>query len=490
MKKNSFWNLLAFTVLLLALYVRVYRLPELLGFWYDQGRDALVIWDFLHNGKLFLIGPMMGNTGIFRGPWYYYLLAPFYYVSGGNPLLPNYFLIFLSVIGLLILYIVAKTFKDKYVALVSLLIASFSGYVIGASRWLSNPTPTLLVGVLFIYFCFKLLDKKWWALPATAFTIGMGLNFGAATEIFLIPALIVILYLNKKVIPSIKIIILSVFIFISTFLPQIIFEIRHGGVMLKAFYNFVFNNETFTINFVETLFARFFRYYDLFASKIWQDGNLLFLPFFLIFVYQLIKKFKTWWKDDKFKIVFITFISPFVGTLFFVSNLGGFYDYYFTAFYFVMIMFFSFVFLDFVREYKKYLLLLLFFIIYFYQNNISFNYYRKPLNDPEIIAFENQVKAINWIYADAKGTDFNLDVYVPPVVPYAYEYLLKWIGSKKEYDNNINNKMLPLLYTLYEADNDHPDRIGSWLERQKTIGNVLYEEKFGGITVQRRERIQ
>ena len=49
-------KLLLGILLFAALIVRLYRLDELLGFWYDQGRDALVIWDFIHKGKLFLVG--------------------------------------------------------------------------------------------------------------------------------------------------------------------------------------------------------------------------------------------------------------------------------------------------------------------------------------------------------------------------------------------------------------------------------------------------
>ena len=85
------------TILILALFVRVYRTEDLLGFYYDQGRDAKVIWRLWHEGRPFLIGPVTGLQGIFLGPFYYYLIAPFYLISGGNPALPAYFLAFLVV---------------------------------------------------------------------------------------------------------------------------------------------------------------------------------------------------------------------------------------------------------------------------------------------------------------------------------------------------------------------------------------------------------
>jgi len=48
---------------------------------------------------------------------------------------------------------------------------------------------------------------------------------------------------------------------------------------------------------------------------------------------------------------------------------------------------------------------------------------------------------------------------------------------------------VPLLYTLYEIDPPHPERLEAWLNRQKGIGKVEGSASFGGITVERRERI-
>src|SRR3990170_7516702 len=97
-----------FVILSLAFIIRIYRLNDLLGFYYDQGRDALVIWDFWHNGKLFLVGPTTGIAGIFRGPWYYWLIAPAYLIGGGDPVWPAIFLATLSVVALIFIYILGK----------------------------------------------------------------------------------------------------------------------------------------------------------------------------------------------------------------------------------------------------------------------------------------------------------------------------------------------------------------------------------------------
>ena len=104
------------------------------------------------------------------------------------------------------------------------------------------------------------------------------------------------------------------------------------------------------------------------------------------------------------------------------------------------------------------------------------------------IGFVNQKQAIGWIYENAGNKNFNVDVYVPPVIPYAYDYLFKWLGTTK-YNKEPNNENVELLYLLYEHDPDHQERLDSWMARQKGIGKMFEQKKFGAITVERRLRI-
>ncbi|KKS16580.1 MAG: hypothetical protein UU74_C0038G0001, partial [Candidatus Woesebacteria bacterium GW2011_GWA1_41_7] len=107
--KPAFYKILLVIILGLAAFLRFFRLAELLGFWYDQGRDALVIWDFLYKGKLFLIGPTTGIEGIFRGPWYYWLITPAYFLGNGNPVWPAALLVLISIFSV---YIIAKVGRE------------------------------------------------------------------------------------------------------------------------------------------------------------------------------------------------------------------------------------------------------------------------------------------------------------------------------------------------------------------------------------------
>ena len=101
----------------------------------------------------------------------------------------------------------------------------------------------------------------------------------------------------------------------------------------------------------------------------------------------------------------------------------------------------------------------------------------------------NQLQAIDWIYEQADGRDFNADFYVPPVIPYSYDYLFLWYGNK-EYGYQPTEEQNDLLYTLSEADPHNLQRVQAWLDRQSHVGEVKKLERFGGILVEERQRYE
>ncbi len=489
-KGAQIYNFLLVLVLGVAAFLRFFRLSDLLGFWYDQGRDALVIWDMVYQGKFTLIGPMMGFTGIFRGAWYYWMIAPFYWLGHGNPIYPSVFLILTSIVAILLLYKLGHEMEGSKTGLLAAFIASVSGYIIGASRWLSDPTPTLLVSVVLVWSLFKFSKGSRWALPLSGFLAGMALQFSAATEIFYVPAIILIVFLfRKKLKIRLTNLLLTGAAFVIPFVPQLLFEVRHPGVQSSALLNFLFHEKTFTYAFWEIIKTRIPFDYNMIASKFWINGGMFFAPFFGIFLVLLILNWKKLWQSDKFKIIFILALAPLIGTLFFVSNLGGVYEYYFTGYYLIWILLFSYVYMTAFKSklVKVTLAVFMAFLLFFNIKDFRESYF-KPLSDPKIIAFKNQISAVDWVYENASERPFNVDEYVPPVIPYAYQYLFLWRGETVHKTQPLT-KNVDLLYTLYEVDPNHPERLQAWLDRQKGIGKVLKEETFGGITVQERERI-
>lgn len=490
-------NLLLALILLGALFVRVYRIGQLLGFYFDQGRDALVIWDFWHNGKFFLIGPTTGIEGVFRGPWYYWLIAPFYLLGKGSPVWPSVALSATSVVALFLSYKIAEKLSGRLAGIVAVTIGSFSLYLVYASRWLSNPTPMLLISMIFVLSLFWILNGKKWAWALASFMAGLAMQFGSAAEVFYFLALgasaFYLLFTDRKKLPGIKIILLSIGLVLLSFIPQILFDIRHQGILRGTISKFLFQEGSFKLSFWEVIKIRFPFYYDVFFSKLFPGMTWAKSAFAILFGFFVIIKRKSILKDKRFVMIFILLLSPIVGMLFFQGNYGNVYDYYFTGYYLVFVVLFAGVFGLFAKSSWGKILIFVFMVL-FLQDNLPKvkNYIISGVDGPTTIAFGNQREALDWIYADVQDKDFNVDVYVPPVIPHAYDYLFLWQGTLRCGESLCGQKLsekVPLLYTLYEVDPPHPERLEAWLLRQKGIGKVEKEVKFGGITVQRRKRI-
>lgn len=487
-RKHPLFYSLLLAVLLVGFFVRVYRIDQILGFYFDQGRDALVIWDLIHKGKMFLIGPTTGIAGIFRGPWYYWLITPFYFIGKGDPVYPSVFLSFTTVVACYLSYKIGEKIQGRASGIIAAVIGSFSFYFVYAARWLSNPTPMFLISVGIIYSVFLILEKKDWAWVLLAFLMGMSMQFGSATEFFYFPALFFIM-VWKKLWPKPKYLLLSLGAFAVTLAPQVIFDFKHDGILRNNVFKFIFGEETFKATFWETVKIRLPFYFDVFSSKIFPQTAKYKNIFATLSGLLLLVNFKKLFKNEKFAIVFVFLLAPMIGMLFFQGNEGNVYDYYFTGYYLIFTIILSVIWGSSWKSLPGKILVIIFLALFLKDNVPTVkNYIISGVDGPNTIAFGNQKQAIDWVYKDAAGRDFNVDEYVPPVIPYAYDYLFNWYGLVK-YNRQPIEKNIPLLYTLYEVDPSHPERLEAWMNRQKGIAKVIKEQRFGGIIVQERLRI-
>ncbi len=494
---NKLVYILLSIILLVGFFLRVYRIDQVLGFYFDQGRDAMVVWNLIHNGKFFLIGPTTGIAGIFRGPLYYYLIAPFYFLGGGDPIWPSIFLSFTTILANLLMYYLGFKFHSRVAGLLAATVASFSFNITIASRWLSNPTPMMLLSMLLIFFMYLISNKSQsinknkyflgWLWVGLGFIAGVSLfHFGSSGEFFYLPALAIFALWQRSTL-TMKTIIFAGLAFLATASPLIIFDLRHEGILRNNLVGFLFGEETFKLTFTEVLKVRTNFYYDVFKNKIFHSVRTyewwLLSGITTIFLFN----FKEIWKKSGNKILMLTLGSPMIGLLFFQGNEGNIYDYYMTGYYLIFILLFG---ITLATVWRFYLgkVLVLYFLYIFLNNNVPITWSRinDGLDGPHTIAFGNQKEALDWVYKDAKGENFNTDVYVPPVIPHAYDYLFAWYEQDH---NGLISDHVDLLYTLYEVDPPHPERLEVWMARQKGIGEVEYEKSFGGITVQRRHRI-
>ncbi|MCX7928183.1 MAG: glycosyltransferase family 39 protein [Patescibacteria group bacterium] len=498
-KQNKLAYLFLLLLLIIAFFLRVYRAEDLIGFYYDQGRDALVIWRFWNEGKLFLVGPVTGLAGIFLGPLYYYLIAPFYLLGRGDPIFVAYFLAFISTLALLVVYVLGKEMHSRTAGLFAVLLCAISYYIVLAGRWVSNPTPILLTSVLLLWALWEIAkgNKNSHILwPVVAFLVGASMQFESASGVFYIPIVIIFSLVFKSNFPSPKTFLISFFIFFLTLLPQILFNFRHDNLLFNNFYKVIVEQKSFRLNFWDVLNIRLAYFWDVFQSKLFlgltKYSHAISLLSFLTLLY-----FRNSLNKNIFIIFGIFFAVPAFFYILFQGNYGNIYDYYLTGYYLPMILFFAIgLAVLFKSSFMGKLVVSLFFIGFLYQNSILLrNFLNAGVDGPTHITLGNQKQAVNWIYDNAYKNNiksYNIDVYVPPVIPYAYDYLFLWIGERRcgkslcGYDKKEKQSVL---YVLYEVDPPHPERLENWLLKYQGNTKILEESRFGGIFVQRRERI-
>jgi hypothetical protein len=183
-------------------------------FWYDQARDATLSRQIIEKGDLKIQGPSASGTNdtLYHGVFYYYFLAPFYFLSGGDPLLPTLALVIWGSMAIIPIYLLAKEISNQAsVGFIVSILYIFSWESVSMSVWLSNPSLALPLIPIFYYALYKLCFAKTtspkWLL---AVAICLGLTFQSALWlIYLWGSLIlglVYLYLQerRKLLPLLK----------------------------------------------------------------------------------------------------------------------------------------------------------------------------------------------------------------------------------------------------------------------------------------------
>jgi hypothetical protein len=257
----------------------------------------------------------------------------------------------------------------------------------------------------------------------------------------------------------------------------------------KTWFSFFFEDESFRLSFWQMIKVRLPFYYQMLSNNFWINGKNLFAPFFIIAMGSLLIAWKKLWKINLFRVILLLAVTPFIGMLFFQGNQGNVYEYYFTGYFLIFILLISVLLTVFHRKILGKLILVVFVLTFLKMNwSVTTNAIRTGTDGPAAIYLGNEKQIIDWVYEDAGNKTFNVDVYVPPVIPYAYDYLFKWYGGVV-HARSPEDKQVALLYTIYEVDNAHPERLNAWLARQAKIGKVEDEIRYGGIVVQRRTRL-
>jgi len=286
LKKLLTKNWLLIIILLIAAFCRLYRISDYMEFLGDQGRDVVIVRDFLKNGNLFFIGPQTSIGNMYLGPFYYYLIAPALLLANFNPVGPAVFVALLGVATAYLIFFVTKKWFNRRAALIAAFLYAISPIAIKYSNFSWNPNIMPLFALLFIY----LMTEKRYLWASLAFAMCLNSHYLA---LLLLPVAFIIWLINSPR-KYIKETILAIVIFFLSLIPQFLFDLRHQGQNIKALATFFTQRET-TVNLkaykslpiIPSLFNQINT--DLLAGKNTTFGIVVSIILFMGIIYLLLK---------------------------------------------------------------------------------------------------------------------------------------------------------------------------------------------------------
>lgn len=220
-----YWPL--FTIISLSAILRFWRAVPLTTIGGDLGYDLINVKQILE-GNITLLGPRIGPynniSSLFLGPFYYYLIAPFLWITKFDPIGVSYATIIARIITTVFIYITAKKLFNNSTAIVSAFISSLSPYWFNYLGFPSNPYFILPIVAVIIYLLINFEKKTTFKLVSIGFLTGLATQLHYISLI-IIPALLLIIVAEKNKAIN-KITSFFVGFFIAIF-PMVIFEIKH-----------------------------------------------------------------------------------------------------------------------------------------------------------------------------------------------------------------------------------------------------------------------
>lgn len=243
-------------ILLLAGFLRLWRISEYMTFLGDEGRDALAVRAMIVEGKFRLIGPVTSIGNMYLGPLYYYLMLPSMVLSGLSPIGPAVMVALFGVATVFLVYYVGREWFGVKAGLIAAILYALSPVVIEHSRTSWNPNIMPFFALLTIFALWRVWQRRqfWW-LPI----IGVTLSFAIQSHylgLLLFPTVLIFQgltfldILRKRQLIK-KFILLSAVCYlllaILTVAPLVWFDLRHNFINFNAMKEFFTVRQT-TVN--------------------------------------------------------------------------------------------------------------------------------------------------------------------------------------------------------------------------------------------------
>lgn len=222
-------------IMVLAVFLRLFRINDLTAFLGEQGRDLIIARNILL-GKFTLLGPSTSISQVHFGPFYHYFNAFFLFIFGLDPIGPAIGFSLLSLFSVYFIYSIATTLGHKKVGIISSLLFAVSPWMVEYGRSTFNSFFITAFSTFSLWGLIKYLkdnnksNRVLYLLLSGIFAgLAVQANFLAAG----VPLGLLLFLLLKKV--SFK---KQLYAYLGIFLaifPYLAFEFRHQFFNFRAF---------------------------------------------------------------------------------------------------------------------------------------------------------------------------------------------------------------------------------------------------------------
>ena len=406
-------------ILILALFLRLYKINDTFPFDFDQETAANAAYDFFTYHKITLIGQELSFEGFFLGPLHNWIQFIPYGLCNLRPDCVPYFYTLISLITIGMLFIVVRKTIGKKAALISCTIFGLSFAQISYEIGVNSNYFLFLSSVGLFFAVYKYFQGSNLFLIIGAFLAGVAtVNFN---PVFIFSTLAFYLTALLRKDRSVLFFSGAILAFLINYIPLIIFNFRHDNILWHNFQKFsaystssqdYLERSQFIVKNVLIPFNSNFLFQS--ASIFWEAITL-----FLIAL-GLTKAAKS---GDRFWLFFpIWIIIPIIG---FTVYRGHVPDYYFqqTLLPFIILIAFA---------ARRNLLIFMVFMLFFFFTNIS-----RAINYQTIINYQFKKDAVNFIVNDSKKETFNVYYEIPVGFNTGYRYLFK-VSGREPHDGSQN----------------------------------------------------
>lgn len=318
--------LLLFLILLFAAFLRFWRLSEMAYFDTDQEYSANFAYSVLREFPIQLIGQGISVKGLFLGPLYFYYLVPFFLITNLHPIGGFVGSVIFGLATIITYFFVANNLFGPKAGLIAAFLRSIL-YVELHNDWgMTSAFASELPALLTWWFFYRYWHGKLNILPALTFVFG----FYTSIHPILFPFYFVFLsiFIVKRKLPQLKIILLSVVTFLIPISPLILFEFLHNFLEIKQLIT-LFTHPSPEANLG---FSRLLDHLALIATDLNRILGLQFVSSWLLWLFTLailgvlIFKKVDFWKNNFHKfIVPTTFVIFLAYYTFFPSHVTAYY---------------------------------------------------------------------------------------------------------------------------------------------------------------------